>query len=271
MAADHELGQVVPGDVLDHGPPGADHAAVRHRYGRRQQHVAQPAIAQALGRVDVGRDQPADGGVGPGRDQRGLHPAVCQEVVYLGQRRGRADGDVEVVGRKGFDAVELRGTQPDIGPARVAFRRAADADGLARGGQPRQPGRRLLHGGGRKDVAVGCVGRLSLGGRQVGGKDFAGIEQRRGVEDRLEVGHGGEFGPAVHLRHVLALFHADAMFAGDAAVALDAERHDFVARGKDLGGDGLVAGIEDDGRVQIAVARMKDMAHGEVRSRRRCA
>ena len=63
--------------------------------------------------------------------------------------------------------------------------------------------------------------------------------------------------------HQVALLYADAVLAGQAAAELDAQLQDLEAR--DIGALqlGLVVGVVEDQRVQIAVARMEDVGDRE--------
>ena len=84
-----ELGQVVPGDVLDHVAAGAGDGAVGQDHGDPDDEVAEVAVAQP-GRAGVpGREQAADGGArGLGRWVEGEPLAVSGELgLQVGQRR----------------------------------------------------------------------------------------------------------------------------------------------------------------------------------------
>ena len=53
------------------------------------------------------------------------------------------------------------------------------------------------------------------------------------------------------------------MLARDRTVALDTELDNGFARRKDFSLDGQIAGIKRDAGMQIAIARMKDVAQGQ--------
>ena len=107
LRPDKELGQVVARHVLDHGPPSADDTAVAQRCRHGEHIVAPPAIAHAQRAVDIRRQQPAHRCVGRRRGQRRLQAVPGQELRQLGQRHGRAHGDVEIVRRKDAHAGQL--------------------------------------------------------------------------------------------------------------------------------------------------------------------
>ena len=99
VGAHQQLGQIVAGHVLHHGPAGADHAAVRQSHGGGQQVVPPAAVAHTLGSVEVGGQQSADRGSRPGGNQGRLHAYGGDLFGQIGQRRAGADRHIEIVRR----------------------------------------------------------------------------------------------------------------------------------------------------------------------------
>src|SRR5690349_9757991 len=92
---------------------------------------------------------------------------------------------------------------------------------------------------------------------------LAGIEDAVGIERRLHSVERGELRSAELHAHLLELLDADAVLAGDRAAHLDAELEDAAA---ELLALLQVAGfrrVVEDARMDVAVARVEDVAHGE--------
>src|SRR5690348_17738829 len=100
------------------------------------------------------------------------------------------------------------------------------------------------------------VSLFDAGGQS--GKDLSRIEQTIGVESAFQTLLLRKISFAEHGRHQFALFQTHAMFAGQDAAHFDAESEDGGA--KRFGALKLVAlhHVEDDERVKVAVAGMKD-------------
>jgi hypothetical protein len=67
--------------------------------------------------------------------------------------------------------------------------------------------------------------------------------------------------------HVPQLVQPDAVLAGDGAAGRDARVHDLRGGGLDAGLQPVVPGVEGDVGVEVAVARVEDVAHHEPRAR----
>ncbi len=91
-------------------------------------------------------------------------------------------------------------------------------------------------------------------------ENFLGIQQALRVEGVAHAAHHVEIGFAEEQRHQAIFFHADAVFAGDRAAHFDAELNDFVGGGDDAAELRFVARVEKNQRVQVAVARVKNIA-----------
>src|SRR5262249_7224041 len=74
-----------------------------------------------------------------------------------------------------------------------------------------------------------------------------------------EAVHGGQVVFSKKLRHEGDFFYADTMFAGHAATAGDALLEDFAAGGQDAFDLRRVALVEEQNRMDIAVAGVKDV------------
>src|SRR5579883_1275298 len=88
---------------------------------------------------------------------------------------------------------------------------------------------------------------------------LAGVEQAALIERALDGMEDLELAPAELHAHLLDLLHADAMLAADAAAFAHAELENLAAEGLRPGEFVRDVGIEEDQRVQIAVAGMEDV------------
>src|SRR5580692_1435144 len=95
------------------------------------------------------------------------------------------------------------------------------------------------------------------------GKNFGGIAKLERVEGATHSLHGGEVGFGEHFGHGVFLVLAYAVFAGDGAAGGDAEVEDLGRKG--FGGVLLArdARVEEDERVEIAVAGMEDVGDAD--------
>src|SRR6185369_9176497 len=95
------------------------------------------------------------------------------------------------------------------------------------------------------------------------GKDLAGIAEAIRIECASQALHGVEIVLTEHLRHVRFLVSTHAVLAGDGSSSVDTVLKDFSSNRFGmfcLAGDRFVVADE---RVQIAVARVKDIADGQ--------
>jgi hypothetical protein len=88
---------------------------------------------------------------------------------------------------------------------------------------------------------------------------LAGIEQRLVVEGALDAFLLGQVGLVEHGRHQVPLLGADAVLAGQHATHLDAQAQDVGAEGLRLLQVARHVGVEQDERVQVAVAGVEDI------------
>src|SRR5437016_3409961 len=96
-----------------------------------------------------------------------------------------------------------------------------------------------------------------------GGEHFAWVEERVGVEEALETEDQVERFSGELARHQLVLFHADAVLACDRAARFDAPDQDLFARRARLFEVAGLARVEENDRVQVAIAGVEDVADGE--------
>src|SRR4051812_21046974 len=113
-------------------------------------------------------------------------------------------------------------------------------------------------------VMIASYSSLRLrGDPAIEGKNLRRVEQPARVEDAahahllLQV-RLGELAP-----HEVALLDADAVLAGEAAADLDAELQDVVARPLGLFHLARLVDVEQDQRVQVAVAGVEHVGHAE--------
>ena len=88
-------------------------------------------------------------------------------------------------------------------------------------------------------------------------EDLAGIEQVVRIEGAFDAHLLVEIDLGEHLRHQVALLDADAMLAGQHAADLDAEPQDVGAEFLGVLELAGLVGVEQDQRMQIAVAGME--------------
>src|SRR5262245_24664904 len=106
---------------------------------------------------------------------------------------------------------------------------------------------------------------LLLHATAAGGREhFVWAEIAAGIERVAEVFHGGQVGGREHLAHEADLFHADAVFAGDAATASQAFVENLVAGGQNPFYLFTVTLVEQQNRMDIAVASVKDIDDTDV-------
>ena len=94
-------------------------------------------------------------------------------------------------------------------------------------------------------------------------EELAGVREPGRVECRAQALHRLEIVLAEHQRHRAGLVGADAVLAGDRAAGVDAGLEDLAR--EQLGALGLAvdAPVVEDERVQVAVARVEDVADAE--------
>ena len=94
-------------------------------------------------------------------------------------------------------------------------------------------------------------------------KNLVGIQQSGGIERIAHASHYSEFRFAEKQRHQAILFHAHAVLAGDRAAHGNAELDDLVGRGDHAAKLRFVARVEKYQRMEIAVARVENIANLE--------
>jgi hypothetical protein len=112
----------------------------------------------------------------------------------------------------------------------------------------------------RKSVASSAASRGACTANGAARKDLVGVERARDVENFAQAGHRREIAFVEHEWKRLALLGSDAVFARDRSAEFDARGEDVVARMRhrfELPGN---AAVEEQQRMQVAVARMKDVA-----------
>ena len=92
------------------------------------------------------------------------------------------------------------------------------------------------------------------------GEDLARVEQTLGVEGAAQALHGGEVGGRVQLPHHRALLDPHPVLPGDGAAEADAHAQDLVRRIERPLLRRRIVGIEQDVRVEVAVAGMEYIA-----------
>ena len=95
------------------------------------------------------------------------------------------------------------------------------------------------------------------------GYGLAGVEQPARIECGLHFVEACEFGRGELAAHLPDLFDADAVFAGDGAADLDAEFEDAAAEVLGLFQFARHVGVEQDERMQIAVAGMEHVGDAQ--------
>src|SRR5262249_7080838 len=113
-----------------------------------------------------------------------------------------------------------------------------------------------------------AVGDAALAAGLARGEDLAGIAEAARVESLAKLMHEGEVRLAEDERHVVHLLEPDAVLAGDGAADLGAALEDLAARLDHARFLTRNARIVEDVRVEIAVARVEDVAHAEAVRRR---
>ena len=91
-------------------------------------------------------------------------------------------------------------------------------------------------------------------------EDFAGVEIACGIEGVVDAAHQSEVGIGEEQRHEFGFFHAHAVFSRERASDFDTITNDF---GGGLHGAfelSAVARVEENNRMEIAVASVKDVA-----------
>src|SRR5439155_22503059 len=99
--------------------------------------------------------------------------------------------------------------------------------------------------------------------RLLRGEDLPGVAETRGVEGVLEPLHHRQVGGREDEGHEVGLLEADAVLARDRAADLGADLHDLGAGLYDARLRTGHARIVEDVRVQVAVARMEDVADAQ--------
>src|SRR6185437_5637860 len=91
-------------------------------------------------------------------------------------------------------------------------------------------------------------------------ENLAGIEQPRRIERVAHPAHQRQIRLAKQQRHQPILFHSHAVLASDCAAHLDAETDNCVGRRNRALELFRLARVEKNNRVQVAVARMKNIS-----------
>src|SRR5262245_65400184 len=108
-----------------------------------------------------------------------------------------------------------------------------------------------------------AVGDTALAAGLARGEDLAGVAEATRVESLAELVHEREVGLAEDERHVVHLLEPDPVLARDGTADLGAHLEDLAARldhARFLAGN---ARIVEDVRMQVAVARVEDVADTE--------
>src|SRR5215204_1245848 len=123
---------------------------------------------------------------------------------------------------------------------------------------PRSPASKPLRQAGRLERVLPVLARY-LAAETRRRHHLAGVREAGGIERAAQPLERVEVGLAEHLRHVLLLVDADAVLAGDRAARLQARVED--PAGELLGALGLalVAAVEADERMEVAVAGVEDV------------
>ena len=260
---------VVAGDVLD------DAAAEVHQLaGAREQRDAEQVVAQRPGPGPRGPESPAatmPPTVAPGREMRRLEGQALAVLGELRFERGQAHagrrGDDElgrlVVGRRRRGRACRAARRSALRRRNLSCRRRAGAAACAtrwHRGCARRAHRGRIRGDqnrGRSANAsrprLTCIFPYSAQRSSVG-ITLPGLSRPFGVEGALDAQHLLAFGGRELHAHGVEFFHADAVLAGDGAAHGDAGFQDVGA--KQLAAVQLVGivGIEQDQRMQVAVA-----------------
>src|SRR5688572_16070937 len=104
-------------------------------------------------------------------------------------------------------------------------------------------------GGSLSYLRAGSAGRKHLGG----------IQESARVEDILHLHHDLKIAFAEDKVHELLLLNADAMFAAERSSGIHANFHDVAAHIENLVHLVLTPAVKQDQRMQVAVARVKDV------------
>src|SRR5437660_11707509 len=90
-----------------------------------------------------------------------------------------------------------------------------------------------------------------------GGEHLVGAEIAAGIERVAEIFHSSQINGREHFAHEADFFDADAMLAGDAAAASQTFVENLIAGGQNALNLGRVALVEQQNRMDIAIAGMK--------------
>ena len=289
-----ELRQVVARDVLDDPAAGLGDTSVGQRDLDADDEIARRAVAVAPRAAVVGRDDAADRrAVGERRIERQpLAVRARSDVVDVVERRaGRervatrspatcSSGAVQAAASRARRRFGGRAA-PRLLRARSADRRRREPLAVCRDFSVAGDARQRRHGSRQlvRHLRTAPPGRpassgmLAIRARHLAAqprrrKHLARIADAVRIERAAHAAASRRDRPAVNIsRHVRLLVGADAVLAGDRAAGLDAVRQDLR---RDLLGvlrlarDRLVVADE---RVQVAVARVKDVADAQARSR----
>src|SRR5439155_10262399 len=108
-----------------------------------------------------------------------------------------------------------------------------------------------------------AVGWADFHARLAGREDLPRVAEPARIERLLHAVHAGEIGLGEDERHVVDLLQPDAVLAGDGAAHLGADLQDLPARRDDARLLAWLPGVVEDIRVEIAVARVEDVADAE--------
>ena len=265
---------VVAGDVLDHLAAEVHQLAAAREQGHAEQVIAQGAGAHPGRPRQAGGDHAADGRAGA--EVRRLEGEALAMLGELGLERGDAHaggrGDDQLgrlvlaraVEAAQVELVAVRRLAVEVLAAAAAQAERADRKRWRRAGaRPARTGRPATRSKprqvGKRDQAALDVHLPVLGAAHQRRDDLARIEQAGRIEGPLDGAHPLALGRRELHAHRRQLLDADAVLAGDGAAHGDAEVEDLGAEG--LGAMQLVAvvGIEQDQRMQVAVAGMEDV------------
>jgi hypothetical protein len=105
-----------------------------------------------------------------------------------------------------------------------------------------------------RQLTVVDVHRAPLGAAVQFGHGLAGVEQGVGIERGLHVVEARQFRGGELGAHLPDFLQADAVLAGDGAADLDAQFENLAAEGFGPGEFAGLVGVEQDQRMQVAVA-----------------
>src|SRR5690349_10015471 len=116
---------------------------------------------------------------------------------------------------------------------------------------------------GERHLAAMDVHAPELGAAMQHREHLAGVEQAFGIERAFQALLMRKVDLGEHLAHEVALLDADAVLAGQHTAHTDAQPQNVGSEGLGAVELLLLAGIEQDQRMEVAVARMEDIGAGK--------